>query len=180
MNATFPARVLLPICLALATAGTVQAQSAAPVDAQPAASAFDRFRALVGEWVDVDGDAGAKGQVVASYRLTGAGSAVVETMFPGSKHEMTTIYHRDGGDIVLTHYCAVGNQPRMRAKTVEGNAVAFAFDGGANIDPAKDMHMHDARMEFLGADEIRAQWQSWDKGAPAQHAPKIRLVRRKG
>jgi hypothetical protein len=39
--------------------------------------------------------------------------------------------------------------------------------------------MHNARIEFLGADEIRAHWQSWDKGAPAAHAPTFRLVRKK-
>lgn len=170
MKTTIPARVLLAACLALA--GTAHAQS-------PAAGAFDRFKALAGDWIDADGDAGAKGQVVASYRLTGAGTAVVETMFPGSRHEMTTVYHRDGSDLVLTHYCAAGNQPRMRAKTVDGNAVAFEFDGGTHFDPARDGHMHNARIEFLGADEIRAQWQSWDKGAPAPHAPKFRLLRSK-
>lgn len=154
---------------------------ALPVAAQqPAATAFDRFKALAGDWIDVDGSAGAKGQVVATYRLTGGGTAVMETMFPGSRHEMTTLYHRDGDDLVLTHYCAGGNQPRMRAKTVDGNAVAFRFDGGTHLDPAKDGHMHDARIEFLGADELRAFWQAWDKGAPSAHSPTFRLARKKG
>ena len=146
---------------------------------QPAASAFDRFKALAGEWIDADGGAGAKGQVVVTYRLTGGGSAVVETLFPGSKHEMTTIFHRDGSDLVLTHYCSGGNQPRMRAKTVDGNVVAFDFDGGTHFDPAKDGHMHNARIEFLSDDEVRAFWQAWNKGAPSAHSPSFRLTRKK-
>ena len=43
--------------------------------------------------------------------------------FPGTGHAMTTVYHLDGRDLVLTHYCMGGNQPRMRAKTTEGATV---------------------------------------------------------
>ena len=57
-----------------------------------------------------------KGDLVARYAVTAAGSAVVETVFPGTEHEMVTVYHADGSDLVLTHYCMEGNQPRMRAK----------------------------------------------------------------
>jgi hypothetical protein len=159
-------------------AGLAATSLAGAQETAPAASAFDRFKALTGEWIDVDGAAGPKGAVLATYRLTGGGSAVVETLFPGARHEMTTIYHRDGNDMVLTHYCAGGNQPRMRARTVKANTVAFEFDGGTNFDPARDSHMHDATIEFLGKDEIRAEWRSWDKGQPAPHAPKFRLQRK--
>jgi hypothetical protein len=159
-------------------ASLLAATLAVAQDSAPAASAFERFKALAGEWIDVDGVAGPKGAVLATYRLTGAGTAVVETLFPGSKHEMTTVYHRDGRDLVLTHYCAGGNQPRMRARTVTGNTVAFAFDGGTNFDPAVDAHMHEAQIEFISAHEVRARWQSWDKGQPAPHAPSFRLQRK--
>jgi hypothetical protein len=57
----------------------------------PAASAFDRLKALAGEWIDVDGSVGMKGRVAVTYRVTGAGSAVVETLFPGAGHEMATV-----------------------------------------------------------------------------------------
>jgi hypothetical protein len=67
----------------------------------------------------------------------------------------------------------------MRARTVSGNTVAFEFDGGSHFDPATDMHMHEARIEFLSADEIRAQWQAWDKGQPSPHSPNFRLQRKK-
>ena len=48
---------------------------------QPAATAFERLKAMEGEWVDVTGAFGAKGAVVATYKITGAGHTVVET-FP--------------------------------------------------------------------------------------------------
>lgn len=147
----------------------------------PAASALERMRALAGDWVDADGNLGVPpGTVVASYRVTGNGSAVVETLFPGSPHEMMTVYHVDGTDLVLTHYCAVGNQPRMRAKTLDGNVLEFAFDGGTNFDPAKDMHMHDARIELVGPAELRGEWRSWEGGKPAEHVARFHVVRKAG
>ena len=39
----------------------------------------------------------------------------------------------------MTHYCALGNQPRMKADpTAPANQLRFKFAGGCNIDPAKD------------------------------------------
>ena len=54
--------------------------------------AFDRFKALAGDWVSAeDGEMVKKGQLVASYHVTGGGSAVVEELFAGSPHAMTTV-----------------------------------------------------------------------------------------
>jgi hypothetical protein len=80
---------------------------------------------------------------------------------------------------VLTHYCAAGNQPRMRAKTFAGDAFAFDFDGGTNLDPARDSHMHAGRIEFLGPDRIRSRWIGWDKGGPSGQPVVFELERRK-
>ncbi len=125
----------------------------------PAPTALDRFKGLAGEWVAAeDNPMVKKGDLVARYTVTGGGSAVVEDLFPGSPHAMTTVYHNDGKDLVLTHYCMTGNQPRMRAKESAGNTVDFRFDGGTNIDAATTLHMHDARFEFVGKDELRATW----------------------
>jgi hypothetical protein len=92
---------------------------------------------------------------------------VVETVFPGRAHEMVTVYYADGPDLVLTHYCMEGNQPRMRAKSATGARVEFAFDGGVNIDPARSRHMHSAWFEFVGPDEIKNQWTEHADGKAA-------------
>jgi len=144
----------------------------------PAATAFERLKALEGEWIDVEGIFGTKGAVAVTYRVTGGGTAVVESFPVGTPGEMVTVYHRDGNDLVLTHYCSAGNQPRMRAKTVSGNTLAFAFDGGANIDRATTSHMHSVKFEFLGPDEIRATWGNWAKGK-VDHESAFRVVRKK-
>ena len=79
---------------------------------------------------------------------------------------MVTMYHAEGPDLVLTHYCIEGNQPRMRARNARGPRFDFAYDGGANIDPGRDRHMHSASIEFLGADEIRGEWTEHADGKP--------------
>ena len=147
---------VLPPTLALRAAGTQTPQ--------PAASAFERLKAMEGEWVDVSGAFGQKGAVVAVYRVTGAGNTIIESFPVGTPHEMTTVYHRDGSHVVLTHYCSGGTQPRMRATEVQGNVLNFEFDGGTNIDPAKTSHMHNMRWEFISKDEIKADWHNWDHG----------------
>ena len=54
-------------------------------------------------------------KIVSVIKVTAGGSAVHETLFPGSAHEMVSVYHLDGADLVMTHFCALGNQPRMKA-----------------------------------------------------------------
>lgn len=145
---------------------------------QPGSPALDRFKALTGDWVAAeDGEMFKKGDLVARYAVTAAGSAVVETIAPGTPHEMVTVYHADGPDIVLTHYCIEGNQPRMRAKNPTGSRFDFAFDGGTGIDPKKDRHMNSASLEFVGPNELRSVWTEIEAGKTVFVA-KSRLVRK--
>jgi hypothetical protein len=154
-------RLTFSLVTAICCAGLAPLTAQAP---QPAASAFERLKAMEGEWIDVTGAFGVKGAVVATYKVTGSGNTVIESFPVGTPHEMTTVYHRDGTSVVLTHYCSGGTQPRMRAKEINGNVLEFAFDGGTNIDVAKTSHMHNMRWEFLSKDEIKAAWHNWSNG----------------
>lgn len=170
-------------CLALSasvSAGQAQGTNASPANAPaeaPAAHLLDRFKALAGTWsaTGLDGNSMPDAQV--RYEVTAGGSAVVETLFPGTPHEMRTVYVRDGSDVVLTHYCASGNHPRMRANTATGDLVTFAFDGPVNFDPATAGHMHDASFTFVGKDEMRTRWNFWSKGKPAEHVANLHVKR---
>jgi hypothetical protein len=149
---------------------------AAPA-ASPGAASLDRLKALAGEWVAAeDSEMVKKGDLVSRYVVSAGGSAVVETVFPGSQHEMVTVYHLDGSDLVLTHYCMEGNQPRMRAKAT-GSRLDFAFDGGTNIDPKQTRHMNSAWLDVVGPDEIRNQWTEIEAGKTVFVA-KSHLVRK--
>jgi hypothetical protein len=122
-------------------------------------------KSLAGRWrgnvVTKDGP-----QAEVHYRVTAGGSTVEETLFPGTPHEMVSMYHLEGGDLVLTHYCAMGNQPRMRL--VKGSSspmeLRFEFAGGSNIDPERDAHMHGGTLRLPAADRVEADWAVWENG----------------
>jgi hypothetical protein len=144
----------------------------------PALQAFEKLKALEGEWIDVDGAFGQKGKVAVTYKVTGGGHTVVETFPAGTPQEMVTVYYLEGGKVVLTHYCSGNNQPRMTSDGLHGNSLAFDFAGGANIEPNTTSHMHNAKIEFLSSDEIKATWQNWSSGKP-DHAASFRVVRKR-
>jgi hypothetical protein len=142
--------------------------------------ALDKLKALEGEWIDTDGAFGKKGAAAITYRVTSGGKAVVETMAADTPFEMVTVYYLDGNDLVLTHYCSAGNQPRMRSKGVTGDSLMFEYDGGTNINVAKTSHMHAAKIDFISADEIRSSWTSWSDGKPdTGHSATFRAIRKK-
>jgi len=169
--------VLSAITVAAVASTILWAQS--DVTASAAKQGLDKLKALEGEWIDVDGVFGTKGAIAVTYRVTSGGKAVVETFPVDTPFEMVTVYHLDGNDLMLTHYCSGGTQPRMRSKGLSGNLLAFDFDGGTNIDPAKTSHMHAAKFEFISANEIRASWTNWKDGkAQGDHAASF-LIQRK-
>jgi hypothetical protein len=129
---------------------------------------FERFKQLEGEWVGMsDKPEHAAGAGVV-FKVTSAGSAVQETMLPGTPHEMINMIHPDGDDIVLTHYCAIGNQPEMKAPDkVEGKDVAFQFVRGGNMKSINDSHMHSVTYTFVDKDTLRTKWVNYDDGKPA-------------
>lgn len=157
--------------LGLTLAGDAQTKT-------PAALGFDRLKALEGEWIDVDGIFGTKGAVAVTYKVTGGGHTVVETFPVSTAQEMVTVYHLDGNEVALTHYCTSNTQPRMRSKGLQGNTLTFEFAGGANIDPSTTSHMHTAKLEFVSGDELRSTWDNWDRGK-ADHSATFRVFRKK-
>lgn len=156
-------------------------------DDKPAAAetktnpAFERMKKLAGTWVEADKDGKATDKIVSVVKVTANGSAVHETYFPGQAQEMVSVYHLDKGDLVMTHYCSIGNQPKMKADpNSPKNAIKFNFAGGTNLDPAKDMHMHSATITFVDDDHIQVAGEAWVDGKPAEaHCDTMKLVRKK-
>jgi hypothetical protein len=132
-------------------------------------AALELFKQLSGEWTGKEGTGLHEGQEVnVRYKVTAGGSAVVETLFPDTDHEMVTVIHPDGDDLILTHYCMLGNQPHMKAEgKPDGNKVAFKFTGCSNMKSEKDMHMHDASFTFVDKDTLKAEWTHYADGKAA-------------
>jgi hypothetical protein len=143
---------------------------------------LEKMKALAGTWVAADEDGKPTEQVVSVIKVTAGGSAVHETIFPGQPHEMVSVYTAEGPDLLLTHYCMLGNQPRMKAdaKSMATGKLQFEFVGGGNLDPAKDKHMHAATLTIVDADHLELQGIGWENGKPAEEmCCGLKLVRKK-
>jgi hypothetical protein len=141
------------------------AAPAAPTTADGKA-AFERLKSLAGEW---QGAVGAAGGPPASirYEVGSGGTIVRELLFPGTEHEMLSVYHLVDGQLVATHYCAVGNQPRFKLESASADELVFAFDGGTNFAPATDLHVHDGWIRFTGPDRLEEDWTVYKAGKQA-------------
>jgi hypothetical protein len=151
-----------------------------PPTAAPHAG-LEKMKKLAGTWVMADKDGKPTEQIVSVVKVTSGGSCVQETLFPGGPMEMVSMYHRDGADLVMTHFCALGNQPRMKADPKSpANQLCFKFVGGANINPEKDMHMHEGTITFVDDDHIEFSGVCWAGGKPDKsHECGMKLVRKK-
>ncbi len=130
---------------------------------------LEKMKKLVGTWVAADKDGQPTDQVVSVIKVTAGGSAVHETLVPGQPHEMVSLYTADGPDLIMTHYCVLGNQPRMKADPKSpAHQIRFLFAGGTNLDPKKDKHMHAATLTIVDDDHIEIAGSGWENGAPAQ------------
>ena len=97
-----------------------------------------------------------------SFRVSAGGSAVLETLFVGTEHEMLTVYHMEDGELVLTHYCALGNQPHMHAAAdaPEGTIVFDATHVG-NLGDESNQAMKEGRMTFNEDGTISTLWSAF-------------------
>lgn len=168
------------VAIVLAALGMGAAVSAAGAE-RPKANAkacFERIKQLAGDWVEKDPKTG-KEQVMTRFRVTAGGSAVEEIIMPGAPHEMVTVYHLDGNSLLLTHYCAVGNQPRMKATpNSTPERIEFKCAGGSGMKSHDDMHMHHAVMTFPAGDRFVAEWFAFQKGKPGAHSVKFDTTRK--
>jgi hypothetical protein len=142
------------------------------------AQRFAALKGLAGDWVALGKDGKPTDTIVSSIRVTAGGNTIQETLFPGTDHEMVTMYHLDGEDLILTHYCMLGNQPRMRADPGgDVNKIAFKFIGGTNLKSNDEHHMHQATLTLDGKDRFKAEWTSCKEGK-ACHQVSFDLVRK--
>jgi hypothetical protein len=159
--------ILRPLALSalvlLAASGLAAGEEgAAGLDAQ---AAFDKLKALAGDWY-ATAEAMPGERADHRIRVSAGGSVVMETMMAGTDYEMINMYHLDGDDLVLTHYCAGGNQPTMRLDRTKATAteLPFVFTGGTNLDPATDQHIHDTVITLRDDGSVVANWTSYSGG----------------
>lgn len=132
--------------------------------------AFERMKKLVGTWEGTV-DMGEKGAMKSTltYKLTAADSAIVETVFEGMPHEMTSVYHDDSKRrLTMIHYCAEHNQPKLALTDMVGNRLAMDLSQDSDIEVAKEMHVHSVVILFDGDDKMTQQWIGFENGKKKQ------------
>jgi hypothetical protein len=122
-------------------------------------AAFEKLKALVGSW---EGTAAAQPgheePQKASFQLFADGSALMSRLSGGMPHDMVTMFHMDGGNIMATHYCAMHNQPRfVLAPGVDPNKLVFKFKDGTNLE-AGTGHMNQIVFIIDGPNHHIEEW----------------------
>ena len=130
----------------------------APPTVTPAAEAFERLKALAGQWTGTGADGTTSNY---TYEVVASDSALLERCempHDGVPVTMLTLFTLDGSRLLLTHYCMAGNQPRMQAQEMVGDTIAFEFLDATGLDTPDEGHMHRATFHFDGPDRFTTQW----------------------
>jgi hypothetical protein len=151
-------------CVTTRAAGPTT-QPAAPDT--PARHAYAQLLALAGTW---EGQSSKGWTERLTIKPIAGGSCVMEeSQFAHDadpKNNMLTVYHLDGENLMLTHYCMAKNQPRLRATTFseDGKQITFEFIDGTNLASRDVGHMDKVVIQFGTPDSYQSQWTFYAKG----------------
>ena len=144
----------------IAGAVLVLAVSSPPaVTEAPAARMLARLAALAGDWEGTFQWSGARtggGPLRVTYSVTGNGSAVLETLIQGGVPTMASVYHLDGADLRVTHFCGARNQPRLKARRIDeaAGAIDFAFVDVTGVGPGNPGHVEGLELRLTDDDRM--------------------------
>ncbi len=164
----------LTLVLTLSTTACQSAATTRVVESDPALRQplLAAVAALEGRWVME----GPEGPAYIEFAVTSGGSAVRETMFPGTPHEMVNMYTLDGNSLVMTHFCAAGNQPRMRATALVDGRLEFRSDGVGDLKAPDEMYMGALTLVLVDGEQLEEHWTAYNQGG-ADHSPVFTLKR---
>ena len=137
MTATRTSALMAALSLALAWP--------APAETELSAEGFAELKGLIGNWETTT----QRGSTIRlSYELISDSTVLLERFSAGEGRSSLTVYHRDGDDLVATHYCPEGNQPRLRlaGRSPEGELL-FEFRDATNLEKGAS-HLHAMRIEL--------------------------------
>lgn len=129
---------------------------ASPALARDPSGAWARLKGLVGTWQRSDAPASTPFRI--RYRLISADTALVEEFGDPARQVTQTVFHLDGKHVLATHYCAQGNQPRLRLRPDSStDALVFAFLDATNLRSPTDSHLVRLSLRWLDADHLSRQ-----------------------
>ena len=126
--------------------------------------AYDKMKTLVGLWEGTANEGGKPMPVSTRFQLIAGSSVLASWLGEGTPHEMVTMFHMDGNDLMATHYCAAHNQPRMvLVSGGDPNRLVFKFKDGTNIQP-EAIHMQQVAFIIDSPSHHIEEWTSVHNG----------------
>ena len=122
--------------------------TAAPSDGD---AVFKQIESLVGDW---EGKTARGRNVRVEFKLVAGGSVLVETWDMGGGRTSMTVYHRDGAALMATHYCPLGNQPRLVLTDDAAGRFTFRFRDATNLASLQDEHADSFWLKLDGHDRL--------------------------
>ncbi len=142
-------RVLALSVFAVACASQKPSVSVTPAGASMSGSWERLKQGLSGTW-SLTAEEGRSLEV--GYRVVSHGSALLETFGAEAAGQTLSVYHPDGRGLMLTHYCAQGNQVRLRATEASAERIKFVYLDATNADAGQSV-MHEL-VFVLGPDTL--------------------------
>jgi hypothetical protein len=147
-----PVRIAITLLFVLVTSAAFAASGAQ--------KSFEELKSLDGYWEGKTPD----GQTVeVAYRVTANGSALMSEI--KGKENMISMFNLDGDRVLLTHYCAAGNQPRMVASaSPDGKTITFDFLDATNLATPDAGRMTRMVLSMPDANHHTEEWIYTDHG----------------
>ena len=159
----------------LATGPASAPPEAAPSNREVAVEdAFAQLARMVGVWRPADEP---DSPLRIRFYLVAGDSVLVESWEVRGRPHSLTLYHRDNGALLATHYCPQGNQPRLAlSDSSDSGGLHFAFRDATDLDPASESHVHDLWFDLADPDRpVRSEIYVGPDGPGVQE--RLRLVR---
>jgi len=136
--------------LIVATIALSAACALAQTDAE---KAFTAIKNMPGTWEGTS----VEGPVTVTFKVTSGGSAVMSEIL--GKEDMISMFHMDNDRLLLTHYCAVGNQPRMQAVvSPNGKVITFTYVDATNLGVPDAAHMQQMILTMIDDNHHTEEW----------------------
>jgi len=137
--------------------------------ATDAAAAFNAFRGLQGTWAI---ESNGKSMTIEMTYEVGSKASIVTEQFG----KELSVFYRDGKDLLMTHFCNAGNQPRLKLKE-NGAAGSYEFEmfDITNLpDPAA---AHVQRIVYKITDDKHLELEIVWKNAKSESSEKYTLTK---
>lgn len=164
-------KILLAACvftMTLAPVARADDQHQPPPDTSSAE--LNRIKELAGRWSSTTSMFGKPDEkVYTEFEVTSGGSAVLERIFPGTPHEMVSVYYDDDkGKLAMTHYCIMRNRPHLKLAKSDGDTFTLDVAKVEGLKSKNDPSMGAVTIRFKDKNHFESTCRGRGKDAEDQ------------